>query len=95
MKDSCCFSIFCWIFQILVWAMLLWLIIAIAAGVKVVGPVAGLIVCYIGYIIIEFFSSTAKYLCNKTSAGGIYQKMGYIIDHIQCFNFIVNVIITK
>ena len=87
MKDSCCFSIFCWIFQILVWAMLLWLIIAIAAGVKVVGPVAGLIVCYIGYIIIEFFSSTAKYLCNKTSAGGIYQKMGSYYRSYPVFQF--------
>ena len=33
-------------------------------------------VCYIVYIILEFCSATAKYICNKSSNQGMYEKMG-------------------
>ena len=95
MKDSTCFSVFCWIFQILVWGSLILLILSIVSEAKMVGPVLIFCACYIVYIILEFCSSVAKYLCNKTTEGGIYQKMVYIIEHIPYFNFIVNATIMK
>ena len=87
MKDSFCFSVVCWVFQILVWAMLIYMIVAIVAGLNLIGPCTAFGICYLTYIILEFCSSVAKYLCNKTSEGGIYQKMGSYYRSYPVFQF--------
>ena len=70
-----CYLATCWIFQLFTWGCLAtslyffltqqkWAIF-IAVGV-----------CYLIYIILEFRSVTAKYLCNKSSDQGLFDKMG-------------------
>jgi hypothetical protein len=51
-------------------------------------------ISYLVYIILEFCSPTSKYLCNKTSDQGIYQKMGahfqtppVITFHCECYHY--------
>ena len=88
MKDSKVYVAFCWIFQILSWAMLIWLIVAILNDVKQKStPVIAFAICYLIYIILEFCSSTAKYICNKTTQAGIYQKMGEYYRTYPVFRF--------
>ena len=71
------------------------LIFSIVSEAKMAGPVIIFCACYIVYIILEFCSSVSKYLCNKTTEGEIYQKMGLYYRTYPYFNFIVNATIMK
>ena len=88
MSDSTPYKVFCWIFQILSWAMIIWMVIAFVSDVKQKSsPIIAFAICYIIYIILEFCSSAAKYICNKTTVGGIYQKMGDYYRTYPVFKF--------
>ena len=91
-EDTCCYNAFCWIFQITTWATLIVSIIIAINGSAEFFACFG--VCYLVYIILEFCSPTSKYLCNKTSDQGIYQKMGahfqtppVITFHCECYHY--------
>ena len=88
MKDSQTFICFCWLFQILSWVCLIWMIVSyiIDASNKYISLIL-FIICYIVYIILEFCSSTAKYICHKTTEEGIYQKMGQYYRTYPVFKF--------
>ncbi len=99
-ENNCCFHFFCWFFQIGVWA-------AIALNIVLLviskgqdqnaqnGAYGGLGFFYVGYLILEFCSPTCKYLCNKSSDQGIYEKMGrhfrtppQIRFHCECYHYV-------
>ena len=92
-EDNCCYNAACWIFQITSWATLITSIIIVANnGNPAIFASFG--VSYLVYIILEFCSPTSKYLCNKTSDQGIYQKMGQhfrtpptIAFHCECYHY--------
>ena len=91
-EDNCCYNATCWIFQIMSWASLIVSIIMVTKGQPAVFAAFG--VSYFVYIILEFCSPTSKYLCNKTSDQGIYQKMGahfrtppVITFHCECYHY--------
>ena len=92
-EDNCCYNAACWIFQITSWATLIVSIIIVANnGNPAIFASFG--VSYLVYIILEFCSPTSKYLCNKTSDQGIYQKMGQhfrtpptIAFHCECYHY--------
>ena len=66
----------CWFFQIALWIILVIIIILAIAGSEAKSLVAFYLgLCYIWYLYLEFRSSTSKYLCNKNSSEGIYEKM--------------------
>ena len=96
MKDSKTFIVFCWIFQILVWICLIWMIVDYSRdNSDLSASLILFLVCYAVYIILEFCSSTAKYLCHKTTEEGIYQKIGRYYRTHPVLNFIANVFIMK
>ena len=66
-----CFTIFGWIFQLLTWTFL---IISLLLYKVYLFVFLGLF--YLIYIILEFCCPTSRYLCNKSTSEGIYQKMG-------------------
>ena len=75
-NDSKCFRKTLWIFQILTWIFLIILIILSSLITKAyIGSLIIFSIIYIIYIILEQFSSTAKYLRNKNSDESFYQKM--------------------
>ena len=91
-EDTCCYHAFCWIFQITAWATLIVSIIVAIKGSAEFFACFG--ITYLVYIILEFCSPTSKYLCNKTSDQGIYQKMGQhfrtpptIAFHCECYHY--------
>ena len=92
-EDNCCYNASCWIFQILSWASLIASIVVLTQG-GTAGVFGAFGVSYLVYIILEFCSPTSKYLCNKTSDQGIYQKMGahfrtppVITFHCECYHY--------
>ena len=88
MKDSQCYNVFCWIFQILTWVMLIWMIVTLAKDTSKNGySILCFGLSYFVYIILEFCSSVAKYICNKTTEVGIYQKMGSYYRAYPVFKF--------
>ena len=85
---------FCWFFQIVDWALLIALIIELIQRSKFVSKmsIAFGIIHFI-YILLEIFSPTGKYLCHKSSEGGMYENMGRyfrtppkIIFHCECYH---------
>ena len=98
-EDNCCYNTFCWIFQIAVWAAIavtvVLLIMDSLNGDAAGGMFGGLGFIYVVYLILEFCSPTSKYLCNKSSDQGIYEKMGRhfrtppeIRFHCECYHYV-------
>ena len=98
-EDNCCYNTFCWIFQIAVWAAIavavVLLIMGSLNGDAAGGMFGGLGFIYVVYLILEFCSPTSKYLCNKSSDQGIYEKMGRhfrtppeIRFHCECYHYV-------
>ena len=88
MKDGTCYITFCWIFQVFVWIMLIITIVSFIADISAKTVFLVLFfVFYIVYIILEFCSSSAKYLCGKTTEAGIYQKIGTYYRTYPVFKF--------
>ena len=75
-EGNCCFRASCWIFQILCWASLIFSLVIYIGDNEQVGIFGAFGACYIVYIILEFCSPTSRYLCNKSSDQGMYEKMG-------------------
>ena len=98
-KESRCFHIALWIFQILTWIMFATFITVLLTldqsnGPIFIAPLIIFIIVYITYIIMEQCSSTAKYLRNKSSNEGIYPKMSKyfstppkILFHCECYHY--------
>ena len=88
MRNGTCFNVFCWIIQILVWLFLIFTIVFFVADVSAKIPVLILFIAfYIAYISLEFCSMVCKYLCNKTSENGIYQKISSYYRSYPVFQF--------
>ena len=97
-EHNCVFHFFCWFFQIGVW-------LGIGANIALIfiksidentryGAYGGLGFFYFVYLILEFCSPTSKYLCNKSTDQGMYEKMGIhfrtppeIRFHCECYHY--------
>ena len=96
-EKNCCCNTFCWIFQILTWgALIASIVLVLTDGIPVIFPVFA--VLYIVYLILEFCSPTAKYLCNKSSDLGMYHKMGKLFQtppeinfHCECYHMVTRI----
>ena len=97
-EDNCCYNTFCWIFQIAIWGFIGTIIAFLIIGIKNQQTFNGLLYgcggVYLIYIILEFCSPTSKYLCNKSSDQGMYEKMGShfrtppeIQFHCECYHY--------
>ena len=88
MKNGTCYNVFAWILQILVWLFLIFTIVFFVADVSAKITVLILFIAfYIAYISLEFCSMVCKYLCNKTSENGIYQKVASYYRSYPVFQF--------
>ena len=70
-EKGCCYKTACWIFQVLSWASLGVSVFFLCTKKGSPAIFASFGVFYIVYIILEFCSVTAKYLCNKSSNQGM------------------------
>lgn len=96
-SESMCYTISCWIFQVLVWGLLATLIIFLVVlrdQENVDKLLGGLGLCYLTYLFLEFYSSTSRYLCHKNTGQGMYEKMGcffrtypYIQFYCECYHY--------
>ena len=97
-RDGFCLRFFCWVFQIFVWGLIAatvtcWILFNVENdSVEYCG--FGLGFCYLVYMILEFCSPTARYLCHKTTGNGMYQKMGVLFRthpdisfHCECYHY--------
>ena len=72
-ENTCCYGcyiFFCWLFQVSCWGLLI-------GGIFSTTLFITFAIIYIIYIILEFCSKTSRYLCNKSTSQGMYDKMGY------------------
>lgn len=91
MSDSSACRILSWIVQILTWISLIIAIITnsmndIDNDSKLTCLVIFVII-YLVYLLTEFCSETASYLCHKNTEGGIYQKMGKLYKTYPVIEF--------
>lgn len=93
-EHNCCWKAGCWIFQILCWVSLVGSLIMYIKDPEAVGVFSSFGFCYLVYIILEFCSPTSRYLCNKSSDSGMYEKMGRnfqtppeIRFHCECYHY--------
>jgi hypothetical protein len=71
-ENTCCYGcyiFFCWLFQVSCWGLLI-------GGIFSTTLFMTFAIIYIFYIILEFCSKTSRYLCNKSTSQGMYDKMG-------------------
>ena len=66
------YNIFGWIFQVASWVLF---ICSFATSFKLPPFFVPAFLCYFVYYMIEFCSPTASYLCNKSTAMCMYEKM--------------------
>ena len=96
-EHNCVFHFFCWFFQIGVWlgigVNIFFLVTHNYADVEYYGY-GGLGFFYFVYLVLEFCSPTSKYLCNKSTDQGMYEKMGIhfrtppeIRFHCECYHY--------
>ena len=64
------FNISGWIFQVGTWLFLILYLVFQKPAIIVI-----CIIAYLIYLLLEFFSPTSRYLCNKSSTEGMYEKM--------------------
>jgi len=86
---------FCWFFQILVWIMIILCIVLNVVNSE--APEEAYIILgiiYVIYLILEFCSSTSKYLLNKNNDQHMYENMGrnfralpVIKFHGECYHY--------
>ena len=91
-ERTCCWKTFGWILQVCCWASFI-MACALSGDGPAIFTVFG--VFYLTYMIVEFCSPTARYLCNKSSDQGMYQKMGRnfqtppeICFHCECYHYV-------
>ena len=94
-ENNCCYITGCWIAQIACWASLVASLIIYIGNKDNIGIFGLFGFCYIVYIILEFCSPTSRYLCNKSSDKGMYEKMGInfqtppeIRFHCECYHYV-------
>ena len=94
-ENNCCYITGCWIAQIACWASLVASLIIYIGNKDNIGIFGLFGFCYIVYLILEFCSSTSRYLCNKSSDKGMYEKMGInfqtppeIRFHCECYHYV-------
>ena len=96
-EHNCVFHFFCWFFQIGVWlgigVNIFFLVTHNYADFENYGY-GGLGFFYFVYLVLEFCSPTSKYLCNKSTDQGMYEKMGRhfrtppeIRFHCECYHY--------
>ena len=93
-NESCCLRVSCWIFQILVWVSIVGTVVSSIVSPDIGAVFAGSLgFCYLVYIILEFCSPTASYLCHKKTGSGMYEKMGDLFRthpdicfHCECYH---------
>lgn len=88
-SDEKYFNIIGWILQIGSWLLLILFLVLHKTALLV-----AFIIFYLLYLLMEFCSPTSRYLCNKSSHKGMYEKMrDYfkappdIIWRIECFHY--------
>ena len=93
-EKDCCYKTACWIFQVLSWVGLGFSLFFFLSKKGSPAIFASFGVPYMLYIILEFCSVSAKYLCNKNSNQGMYEKMGMhfmtppaIEFHCECYHY--------
>ena len=95
-EHNCCYHFFCWFFQIAVWGLIAAVLVFYFIGTEEQWQyyAYGLGVAYLVYLILEFCSPTSKYLCNKSSDQGMYEKMGRhfrtppeILFNCECYHY--------
>lgn len=91
-KSDFCHQCFCWVFQVLVWGAIAFMVIAIItkkdSNSNMLLIAAGTLgFCYIVYLILEFTSSTCKYLSNKKSGSSMYREMQLIFQQRPTISF--------
>lgn len=75
--ERLCCQVSCWILQILLWMFLILTIVFLLLNYIIYIVFLAFFLCiYIFYFILELWSTTAKFLCNKNSDNGLYEKMG-------------------
>lgn len=95
--DSCCISVCYWILSILTWCSILWFVLPFFIDeeyeAELVSHVFLAFVITV-YYVIEFCSSSSKYLCNRTEDSSIYsymERMFYTPLHkvmkISCYHY--------
>jgi hypothetical protein len=94
-ENNCCYITGCWIAQIACWASLVASLIIYIGNKDNIGIFGLFGFCYIVYLILEFCSPTSRYLCNKSSDKGMYEKMGInfqtppeIRFHCECYHYV-------
>jgi len=96
-EHNCCSAFFCWLFQILLWAGIgMSVFLGVQGYQEVVNALEITGGIYVIYLILEFCSSTARYLCNKSTDQGIYEQMGtyfktppVINFHCECYHYVI------
>ena len=99
-KTSCdnYLSFFCWVFSITIWCLIIFIIIVNSKSEKdyekIKGAIYAIICCYILYLIVEFFSSTSKFLCKQKNNKGVKYQMGEYFEkyptirfHCKCYHY--------
>ena len=100
-SGNTCFTIICWIFNLGVWGLLTYILVSYfclkkegddTKDIKKLSYV--LIAVYIVYLILEFCSSTSRYLRHKNSSEGIKKKMGELYKaqpsikfYAECYHY--------
>ena len=92
-EQNTCYTVGCWIATICVWASIaVSLYFYISEGkVEIFGALGFF---YIVYLVLEFCSTTSRYLCNKSTDQGMYEQMGRnfqtppeIRFHCECYHY--------
>ena len=88
-SDEKYFNIIGWILQIGTWLFLILFIVLHKTGFLII-----FILAYLLYLLMEFCSPTSRYLCNKSSHHGMYEKMKEYFHtppeirwHIECYHY--------
>jgi len=88
-SDEKYFNIIGWILQIGTWLFLILFLVLHKTGFLII-----LILAYLLYLLMEFCSPTSRYLCNKSSHYGMYEKMKEYFHtppeirwHIECYHY--------
>ena len=93
MNSTSCNKVFCWIFSVVIWILIIGFIILYInnSTLTLVYPLIGF---YIVYLVLEFCSATCSYLCNKSTACGMYEKMGNLYKtppqikfYCECYHY--------
>ena len=94
-EGNCCYNTICWTIQIACWATLILSIVMYTKDPSSTDCLIIFGILYVFYLSLEFCSPTSRYLCNKSSDQGMYEKMGrnfrtppVICFHCECYHYV-------